>query len=119
MSTTAPATSSPSGNQAYVYDRMSRLEDGQVEIPGEVKSQKLTYDPYGNLTRLETDGVVLDTPVDPATNRQMNAIYDAGGNLTDITLGGKAYTYTYDPLNMMKHLQSSGDQARIFIYDAD
>ena len=78
-----------------------------------------SYDPYGNLTRLETDGVVLDTPVDPATNRQMNAIYDAGGNLTDITLGGEAYKYTYDPLNMMKHLQSSGDQARIFIYDAD
>ena len=107
------------GNQAYVYDRMSRLEDGQVEIPGEVKSQTLTYDSYGNLTSLTTDGAILATPVNTATNRLANATYDAGGNLTGITLGGEAYKYTYDPLNMMKHLQSSGDQARIFIYDAD
>jgi hypothetical protein len=32
---------------------------------------------------------------------------------------GEHCVHTYDPLNMMKHLQSTTDQARVFLYDAD
>ena len=107
------------GGQQYLYDRMSRLVSGDIEIPGSTKTQELTYDAFGNLTGLETDGVALATPVDSTTNRLTAGTYDAGGNLTDVTLGGVTYKYTYDPQNMMKHLQSTSDQARVFLYDAD
>ncbi|MEM7355188.1 MAG: RHS repeat-associated core domain-containing protein, partial [Acidobacteriota bacterium] len=54
-----------------------------------------------------------------ATNRLTGASYDAGGNLTGFTLLGEEVEYDYDPLNMMKHLRSNTDQARVFLYDAD
>ena len=57
--------------------------------------------------------------MDEATNRLTGATYDASGNVTGFTLLGETYQYTYDPLNMMKHLQSNTDQARVFVYDAD
>ncbi|MCP3994678.1 MAG: hypothetical protein GY722_06400 [bacterium] len=107
------------GEQLYLYDRMSRLVNGQVEVGGETKSQTVSYDNYGNILALTTDGSTLATPVTTATNRLSGATYDAGGNLTDVTLSGEHYVYTYDPLNMMKHLQSTTDQARVFLYDAD
>ena len=107
------------GEQHYRYDKVSRLLEGTVEVDGEFKTQSLSYDPFGNLLSLTTDGVARSTPVDSASNRLTGGTYDAGGNLVDITLDGERYLYTYDPLNMMKHLQSTNDQARVFLYDAD
>lgn len=107
------------GEQLYKYDKMSRLVDGQVEVDGVLKSQAMTYDAFGNILNITTDSVARPTQVTAATNRLTNATYDAGGNLTDINLEGEHYIYTYDPLNMMKQLQSTTDQARGFIYDAD
>ncbi|MCP4225313.1 MAG: hypothetical protein GY773_18400 [Actinomycetia bacterium] len=100
---------------------MSRLLDGQVEVGGVTKAQSLSYDAFGNILSLTTDGVTLTTPVETATNRLHPdfALYDDGGNVDGISLGGDEYGYEYDPLNMMKHLQSTNDQARIFLYDAD
>jgi len=57
------------GNQLYRYDRMSRLLDGDVEVDGEIKTQSLMYDAFGNILSLTTDGGTLSTAVDPATNR--------------------------------------------------
>ncbi|MCP3937680.1 MAG: RHS repeat protein, partial [Actinomycetia bacterium] len=111
------------GDQLFRYDKMSRLVDGQVEVEGALKTQAMTYDAFGNILNITTDGVTLSTTVNSATNRLSDPLlapaYDAGGNLADITLAGEHYVYTYDPLNMMKHLQSTTDQARIFLYDAD
>ena len=107
------------GAQRYQYDRMSRLIEGQVEVDGLMKSQVLQYDNFGNILRLITDGSVETTPVDDATNRLSAATYDAGGNLTNLTVGGEIHQYTYDPLNAMKYLQSTDRQARVFLYDAD
>ncbi len=33
---------------------MSRLSEGNVDVAGILKAQKLTYDPYGNVTSLDT-----------------------------------------------------------------
>ncbi|MEM7353821.1 MAG: RHS repeat-associated core domain-containing protein, partial [Acidobacteriota bacterium] len=107
------------GDQLYTYDRMSRLTVGNVDVDGVLKPQTLTYDPYGNITSLDTNGSEITTEVDTATNRLTGASYDAGGNLTGFTLLGEQYEYDYDPLNMMKHLRSNTDQARVFLYDAD
>ena len=107
------------GTQRYQYDRMSRLLEGQVEVDSLMKSQELQYDAFGNILRLITEGSVETTPVNDATNRLSAATYDAGGNLTNLTVGGESYQYTYDPLNAMKYLQSTDGQARVFLYDAD
>ena len=110
-------------DESYRYDRMSRLVSGQVDVGGVTKTQSLTYDAYGNLLSLTTDGTTQPTATSGTTNRlteaSLSPVYDAGGNLTDVTLGAEHYLYTYDPLNMMKHLQSTTDQARVFLYDAD
>jgi hypothetical protein len=98
---------------------MSRLLAGEVLVGAQEKTQSLAYDAFGNILSLNTDGSSQSTPTSNATNRLNNADYDAGGNLTDVTLGGESYQYTYDPLNMMKHLQSDTGQARVFLYDAD
>jgi RHS repeat-associated protein len=107
------------GDQLYQYDRMSRLLVGETLVGAQEKTQSLTYDAFGNILSLNTDGSVQSTPTDEATNRMTDAGYDAGGNVTDLTLGGETYQYTYDPLNMMKYLQSDTGQARVFLYDAD
>ena len=110
-------------DESYRYDRMSRLVSGQVDVGGASKTQSLTYDAYGNLLSLTTDGTTQPTATSSTTNRlteaSLSPVYDAGGNLADVTLGGEHYLYTYDPLNMIKHLQSTTDQARVFLYDAD
>ncbi len=82
------------GEQLYLYDRMSRLGEGQVEVGGETQSQTVSYDNYGNILALTTAGSTLATPVTTATNRLSGATYDAGGNLTDVTLSGEHYAYT-------------------------
>jgi RHS repeat-associated protein len=107
------------GSQRYKYDRMSRLVEGEVLVGAQEKTQSLAYDAFGNILSLNTDGSFQSTPTSNSTNRLNNAEYDAGGNLTDITLSGETYEYTYDPLNMMKYLQSDTGQARVFLYDAD
>ena len=110
-------------DESFRYDRMSRLITGQVDVGGVTKTQSLTYDAYGNLLSLTTDGTTQPTATSSTTNRlteaSLSPVYDAGGNLADVTLGAEHYLYTYDPLNMMKHLQSTTDQARVFLYDAD
>ena len=45
------------GDQKYTYDRMSRLLEGEIyDGEGVLKTQTITYDPYGNITSLDTDG---------------------------------------------------------------
>jgi RHS repeat-associated protein len=107
------------GSQRYQYDRMSRLVEGEVLVGAQEKTQSLAYDAFGNILSLTTDGSFQSNPTSNSTNRLTSAAYDAGGNLTDITLSGETYEYTYDPLNMMKYLQSDTGQARVFLYDAE
>jgi len=110
------------GNQEYRYDRLSRLIRGEVEADGVERTQSVSYDDYGNITSLTTNGSTLTTSTSTSTNRLtgLSASYDAGGNLTAITYpNGEEYQYTYDSSNMMKHLQSNRDVARVYLYNAD
>ncbi|MCP4843567.1 MAG: RHS repeat protein, partial [Actinomycetia bacterium] len=49
------------GTSVYRYDRMSRLLSGQVQVGGATKAQSLSYDAFGNILALTTDGVTLTT----------------------------------------------------------
>ncbi|MEM7587662.1 MAG: RHS repeat-associated core domain-containing protein, partial [Acidobacteriota bacterium] len=106
------------GEQTFRYDGLNRLVHGEVNLGGDDPLvQSASYDNYGNLTALSTAGMNLATAV--GTNRLVAGTYDAAGNLTDIVQNGVDFDYRYDALNMMTSLQSTNDQARIFIYDAD
>jgi hypothetical protein len=109
------------GSQVYHYDRLNRMVDGHAQVGSSNRLQLAIYDPYGNLTLLTTDGAAQNITVSSATNRLAfpGTQYDAGGNLTHLSLGGETTEYVYDSSNMMKSLSSSEDQARIFIYNAD
>ncbi|TAM45143.1 MAG: RHS repeat-associated core domain-containing protein [Acidobacteria bacterium] len=77
--------------------------------------QQYTYDAFGNLKRIDLNGVTYqDLATSTSTNRLNAAGFDASGNMT--TWGG--YTYDYDPLNAMATLQGTGIK-RQHLYDAE
>jgi RHS repeat-associated protein len=85
-----------------------------------VRTQTASFDVYGNITALTTNGSVQSTPTDPTTNRLQSplASYDGGGNVTVLNYGSERYEYTYDGTNMMKYLASDTGLARTFLYTA-
>lgn len=109
------------GTLAFAYDRMSRLVKGHANDGTADRLQEVEFDDYGNITKITTNGLALTTATSTVTNRLtgLGSDYDRGGNLTNISLGGIAFEYTYDAANMMKHFQSSAGQARVFLYNVD
>ncbi len=84
-------------------------------------TQTASYDNFGNIQQLSTPGFsALNLNPSATTNRLglSGAQYDAAGNLTDITIGSESFDYAFDGANMMKHLRSNTDQARVYIYNA-
>ncbi len=109
------------GNLDYRYDRLGRLRSGQTSVGATRFTQTATYDNFGNIQQLSTPGfAALNLNPSATTNRLglSGAQYDAADNLTDITLGSESFDYAFDGANMMKHLRSNTDQARVFIYNA-
>ena len=109
------------GQQHFRYDRMSRLVSGQVQVGAAIRTQTVTYDDFGNVTSLTTNGSLQSTPTDSTTNRLQSPLadYDGGGNVTVLDYGSERYEYTYDGTNMMKYLRSDTGLARTFLYNAD
>jgi len=109
------------GSQRYRFDLLNRMISGEVSVGGVDRLQSANYDAYGNLLSLTTNGATTSTTTNPSTNRltAFGATYDAAGNLTRQVRGNVEYQYTFDPLGMMKYLRSTGDDARVFVYDAD
>jgi len=109
------------GSQRYQYDLLNRLVMGEVSVGGVDRVQSASYDAYGNMVSLTTNGATTNTATNSATNRltAFGATYDAAGNLTRQVRNNIEYQYTFDPLGMMKYLRSTGDDARVFIYDAN
>ena len=106
------------GTQQFRYDGRSQLTSGQVLDGAALRNQTVTYDDYGNITQLVTNGQAVTLPA-LSTNRLGGAFaHDAAGNLTKFALDGEVAEYTYDALNMMKHLRTNTDLARIFLYTA-
>ncbi len=109
------------GNLAYRYDRLGRLRSGQTSVGATLFTQTASYDNFGNIQQLSTPGFsALNLNPSATTNRfgLSGAQYDAAGNLTDITIGSESFDYAFDGANMMKHLRSNTDQARVYIYNA-
>ena len=118
----------PSGNitsidtQTFRYDPFRRLQSANL---GTFGTQAYTYDRYGNILKIVTDGDDANAArmsVDPATNRMdlpfggsnpsnMIATYDGVGNV--ITHNG---TFVYDALNMMK--ETTDATRRVYVYSA-
>jgi len=98
------------GTQTFVYDSLSRVTQGSVGG----STQSYTYDNYGNVQSVTTDGILVNTPTSSATNRLTAGTYDAGGNLTS----WNGNNYQYDALNQMVRF-TSGTEDWIYVYGAD
>ncbi|MGE0639228.1 MAG: RHS repeat-associated core domain-containing protein [Thermoanaerobaculia bacterium] len=100
----------------FLYDAASRLTSGTVLVAGLPKTQSATYDGFGNITSITTNGTLRNTPTSASTNRLSSASYDAAGagNLT----AWNGATYAYDRLNMMYQL-TNGSENWIYAYTAD
>ncbi len=110
------------GSLTYRYDRLQRLVSGEAKVGSSDRLQTASYDNFGNLTQMITNGASQSMSPSSSTNRLglSGTVYDAGGNLTRVRYSSsEIYQYTYDAANMMKHLQSNTDQASVYIYNAD
>ena len=107
------------GDDAYVYDNVGRLRSATMTVGGGAHSQAQTFDVFGNITSMTTDGAPLSFDVGAATNRIANAsyLYDGAGNLWQWPAGTNTTTATYDALNQMTSLQGYGI-SRVLGYDA-
>lgn len=106
------------GSSYFVYDPVSRLVSGHVSTGvtggGAVKWQSYTYDLYGNITSINTDGSVRNTPTSASSNRLTSGSYDSAGNLRSYA----GATYEYGPFNEIWH-SKNGAEETIHLYTAD
>ncbi len=81
------------------------------------RSQLYTFDEYGNIQSIETDGSLLQTTTSESTNRlsSQGAIFDARGNLTTWS----STSFVYDALNRMSRRVVAGEPEYHFLYTAD
>lgn len=106
------------GNAYFVYDKVSRLVDSRIYSGstggGTQLAQSYTYDTYGNMGSIVTNGVTRNTPTSASTNRLTSGSYDAAGNLT----GHNGALYDYGPFNEMWRYRNGGQEA-LYLYTAD
>lgn len=107
------------GADSYAYDRVRRVTSAATSG----HAQAFTYDAFGNLTTITTDGTTLDANIDVATNRMLSsstsaagatavAVYDAAGN---VRARDGIFTYDYDALAMMTALTGPA-QDEVYVY---
>jgi RHS repeat-associated protein len=103
------------GNDDFRYDRFSRLVEAQLGAPlVPSQSQITTFDLFGNVTAMNTNGTGVNYPTSALTNRLSSATHDPAGNLT----GWNGNTYSWDPLNRMSRW-SNGSEGWSYVYDAN
>lgn len=108
------------GSQRYRYDLHHRMVSGEVLVGGTLRTQTASYDDYGSISGITTNGILFSTPTDPTSNR-LNAplaTYDGAGNMTAFDSAGERYEYVYDATSKLKQLRSNTDLSRIFLYNA-
>ena len=114
---------------AYAYDALNRrvsttLNDG--------RQWRYEYDVAGNLTREVTPtgektvqtfdalGRVTqrtEYAANQSVTRQIAYSYDANGNVTSVTSGGKTIAYTYDTINRITSVTDQNGQTLSYAYD--
>ncbi len=114
------------GNSAYIYDSVSRLTSGTLypgpHDNGSPKTQSYTYDAFGNIQSVTTNGATVNTPTSSSLNRLSGvASYDTAGSLTY----WNGQSYEYDALGQMKRFCSStpcpgaAGEEWLYMYNAD
>lgn len=107
------------GIEAFLYDKVGRLENATLRGPdlSTLQTQSFTYDEYGNLTSTAKLGQIVHLDVTFGTNSLSGVEYDAAGNV--ITAG--AQHFGYDALSMRNTVRLGTDaQPRIiYAYTAD
>lgn len=105
--------------QPFVYDQFGRLKSGTV-LPG--RTESYTYDAFGNVMSMTTDGAVITMGVDSGSNRltpsgtsNVHAQYDLAGNMISSAALG---SFIYDGLGMVKESTTAGSR-KLYIYTAD
>jgi RHS repeat-associated protein len=109
----------------FQYDPVSRLLSGTVYDgatgSGTAKTQGYRFDAFGNITRITTNGVQVQTPTAAATNRLTGGTYDAAGNLT----AWNGQSYQYDAFNQMTRFCATtpcpggAGEEWLYMYDAN
>jgi len=105
------------GNAYFVYDKVSRLVDSRLYLGsgggGSQVQQSYSFDAFGNLQSITTNGVTRNTPTSSTTNRLTSGSYDAAGNLTGYT----GALYEYGAFNDIWHYKNGAEEA-IYLYTA-
>ncbi|MEZ5312665.1 MAG: hypothetical protein R2862_02930 [Thermoanaerobaculia bacterium] len=102
------------GSDHFRYDRYHRLLESQMGSLSPSQSQTTTFDGYGNMTAMTTNGTGVNFPTSGLTNRLTSAAYDAGGNTTS----WNGNSYSWDLFNRMTHW-SNGSEGWSYVYTAD
>ncbi|MEO8276900.1 MAG: hypothetical protein ABI639_11825, partial [Thermoanaerobaculia bacterium] len=102
------------GSDHYRYDKLQRLVEAQMGSLAPSQNQTATFDAYGNLTAMNTNGTSVNFPTSGTSNRLTSASYDSSGNTT----AWSGNTYSWDPLNRMTHW-SNGSEGWSYVYTAD
>jgi RHS repeat-associated protein len=108
------------GAEKFTYDAFGRLTKGGS---GGGHHQSYTYDRYGNILTITTDGntaTQLKLGVDPASNRISNSAspynvwgqYDLAGRMTNYQ---GTRVFVYDALSMIKESTVDGER-KLFLY---
>ncbi|MEP7009932.1 MAG: RHS repeat-associated core domain-containing protein [Acidobacteriota bacterium] len=108
------------GSAAFVYDSLSRLTSGTVfptaQGGGVAQAQTYSFDNYGNINSVTTNGVVRTTTTSASTNRLAAGVpsYSLSGSLT----AWSGNSYEYDAFDQMTRMVSGAEDWR-YVYDAD
>jgi RHS repeat-associated protein len=114
------------GSEFYIYDKLGRVvvsADAPPSMPV-VHKQTYTYDPYGNLSSMNTAGRGLTTLATSGVSNRLATVsngavsapvgYDAAGNF----ISYQGATYEYDALNVMRKAVAGG-VTRSYVYNAN
>lgn len=101
------------GQDHFQYDQVSRLVFATLGSLG--RTQASSFDRYGSLTSLATDGQPAQAiPVRGGTNRLLAGGYDASGNL----LSWSGNTYAWSPVDTLTSW-TNGSEGSSYVYTAD
>jgi len=107
------------GASTFVYDGVSRLTAGTVYLepvtPVNARTQSATYDAFGNVQSLTTNGSTLNTPTAGSTNRLTAAVYGSSGGLTS----WNGNSFAYDPFHNIWDFKPNATDEWIYLYTAD